>query len=221
MERPHQPKGGETAPPVNSYGSDEPETQAHTEHARVEAARERRRNRLILERLGELGLNPADAEVLIEFDDAMRQAPADGEHFRPTSLEDTRRDLADLLSLRDHPRADAALAAFAADLRKDVGSSYLTTVPPLSITAHQVAGLDRRDALIVAGFEYYLRYKLASAGDSAASLGVERYEQQPAHLTPRIHVVDHRTVDGDESRSAWIDTNQPADELEAAIAETL
>jgi antirestriction protein len=218
MERhPHNPERGEHTPAVNSYGTDDPETQAHIENARVEASRERRRNRLTLERLVELGMNPDDAEVLIEFDHALHETRVEGEHFRSTSLEDTRRDLADLLALRRHPRGDAALAAFAADLRKDIGSARLADATPPSTADYQATGLDRRDALTVADFEYYLRHKLAEAGDPAASLGIERAEQPP-RPTPRVQVVDHHAADGENPRSRWVDADQSTEELEAAIA---
>jgi antirestriction protein len=220
MERhPHQPEGGEhTTPVANSYGTDDPEAQARIEHARVEATRERRRDRLTLERLVELGLHPDNAEVLIEFDHAVREAKTEGEHYRTTSLEDTRRDLADLLALRTHPRGDAALAAFAADLRKDIGNGRLANTVPSSFATYQAAGLDRRDALTVADFEYYLRYKLASAGDPAASLGIEQAER-PSKPAPRVYVIDHRTDNSQEPFGQWIDADQSADLLEAAIAE--
>ncbi|MBB4910533.1 antirestriction protein ArdA [Actinophytocola algeriensis] len=219
MERQtHQPEGGTHTPAVNSYGTDDPEAQAHIEHARVEAARERKRDRLTLERLVELGLNPDDAEVLIEFDHAMNEARTEGEHFRATSLDDTRRDLAELLALRSHPRGDVALADFAADLRKDIGNGRLVNAVPSSIASYQAAGLNRRDALTVADFEYYLRYKLASAGDPAASLGIERAERPPKPA-PRVYVIDHRTDNSQEPTGQWVDVNQAADELEAAIAE--
>ena len=212
MERhPHQPEGGTTTPAVNSYGTDDPETQAHIEHARVEASRERKRDRLTLERLVELGLHPEDAEVLIEFDHAMRETRTEGEHFRATSLED-------LLALRSHPRGDTALADFAADLRKDIGNGRLANTVPSSFASYQAAGLNRRDALTVADFEYYLRYKLASAGDPAASLGIEQAER-PSKPAPRVYVIDHRTDNSQEPTGQWVDANQAADELEAAIAE--
>jgi len=218
MERhPHQPEGGEHHPAVNSYGTDDPAKQAQIERARTDASRERKRDRLTLERLVELGLNPDDAEVLIEFDRATREAGAEGEHFRATSVEDTRRDLAMLLSLRTHPRGEASLIAFAADLRQEIGNGRLAKAVPSSFASYQAAGLNRRDALTVADFEYYLRYKLASAGDPAASLGIEQAERPPKPA-PRVYVIDHRTDNTRESAGQWVDANHAADELEAAIA---
>ncbi|MCU1685427.1 MAG: antirestriction protein ArdA [Amycolatopsis sp.] len=78
MERtPHNPNhGGDNTPEVrsgvNSYGTDDPEQQAHIENARIEASRERRHNRAQLERLVDAGLNPDDAETVVEFDQAER-----------------------------------------------------------------------------------------------------------------------------------------------------
>lgn len=66
MEQP-QPNHGGDRPPVNSYGTDDPEVQARIEQARVEAARERRRDRAELERLVERVVDPDDAEAIIEF----------------------------------------------------------------------------------------------------------------------------------------------------------
>jgi antirestriction protein len=69
-----QPNGGEPhRPEVNSYGTDDPETQAHIENARVDAARERERDRANLERLIELGMTPEDAELFIEFENYITQ----------------------------------------------------------------------------------------------------------------------------------------------------
>jgi antirestriction protein len=72
-QQPHQPNGGEhqrqpERPQANSYGTDDPETQAHIENARVDAARERQRDRERLEQLVGMGMTPDDAETLIEFD---------------------------------------------------------------------------------------------------------------------------------------------------------
>jgi len=70
----HQPDGGEQQPErpaANSYGTDDPETQAHIENARIDAARERQQNRAKLERLIELGMSPDDAEAFIEFEDSV------------------------------------------------------------------------------------------------------------------------------------------------------
>ena len=68
-QQPHQPNGGEHDHSANSYGTDDPETQAHIENARVDAARERKRDRAKLERLIELGMNVEDAQSFIEFED--------------------------------------------------------------------------------------------------------------------------------------------------------
>lgn len=74
MERQPQPSdGGERQrhserPAANSYGTDDPEAQAHIENARVDAARERQRDRERLEQLVGMGMTPDDAEALIEFD---------------------------------------------------------------------------------------------------------------------------------------------------------
>ena len=78
--QPHQPGGGEQhpeRPTANSYGTDDPETQAHIENARVDAARERQQNRTKLERLIELGMTPEDAELFIEFENYVTQRPTD------------------------------------------------------------------------------------------------------------------------------------------------
>jgi antirestriction protein len=79
MERqPQQPEGGEhQRPTANSYGTDDPETQAHIENARVDAARERERDRARLEQLVGLGMTPDDAESVIEFENYVV------DHLRP------------------------------------------------------------------------------------------------------------------------------------------
>ncbi len=79
----HQPRpanGGEHHhQDVNSYGTDDPEAQAHIENARFDAARERQRDRANLERLIELGMTPEDAELFIEFENYVTQRTADAE----------------------------------------------------------------------------------------------------------------------------------------------
>jgi antirestriction protein len=82
MERHQQPNGGEQQrqperPAANSYGTDDPEAQAYIENARVDAARERERNRDRLEQLVHLGMTPDDAESLIEFENYVT------DHLRP------------------------------------------------------------------------------------------------------------------------------------------
>jgi antirestriction protein len=71
-QHPHTP-GGEDHPSVNSYGTDDPERQAHIEQARIDAANERKRNRQQLERLVDLGMAPDDAEAVIEFEASVRE----------------------------------------------------------------------------------------------------------------------------------------------------
>jgi antirestriction protein len=74
MEQQPQPVEGEQQP-VNSYGTDDPSAQARIEAARSAAAEERRRDRARLEHYVEAGLDPDDAETLIDFQHlAHRQA---------------------------------------------------------------------------------------------------------------------------------------------------
>ena len=54
---------------MNSYGTDDPEAQAHIENARIDAARERKQSREKLKRMVELGVNADDAETVVEFQD--------------------------------------------------------------------------------------------------------------------------------------------------------
>jgi antirestriction protein len=63
-----QPHGGTPHPEANSYGTDDPETQAHIENARIDGARERRADRARLEQLVADGLTPDEAEAVIEFE---------------------------------------------------------------------------------------------------------------------------------------------------------
>lgn len=73
MEKPpKKPEGGEHTPAeANSYGTDDPEAQAHIENARIDAARERQRDRAKLERLMDLGMNAEDAQSFIEFEESI------------------------------------------------------------------------------------------------------------------------------------------------------
>ncbi|WP_410623220.1 antirestriction protein ArdA [Amycolatopsis sp. cmx-8-4] len=82
-QQPHNPHGGEQPPEVNSYGTDDPEAQAHIENARVDTARERRRDRTNFEHLIELGMRPEDAETFIEFEHFVQNQMATG-HQWPT-----------------------------------------------------------------------------------------------------------------------------------------
>ncbi|MEV6717247.1 antirestriction protein ArdA [Lentzea sp. NPDC051208] len=52
---------------VNSYGTDDPERQAEIERARADASAERKRNRATLEHLVEGGMDPDEAEAVIEY----------------------------------------------------------------------------------------------------------------------------------------------------------
>ncbi|MEC3979531.1 antirestriction protein ArdA [Amycolatopsis sp. H20-H5] len=81
MERqPHNPdRGGEHQPGANSYGTDDPETQAHIENARVDASRERERNRARLERLLDAGIRPDEAEAVVEFEQTAHDRPRSDE----------------------------------------------------------------------------------------------------------------------------------------------
>lgn len=80
--QPHTAQGGEFQNPwqgVNPYGTDDPAIQASIEQARAEAAAERQRNRAKLESYVDAGLDPDDAEALVEFEQAVTDTtpPAD------------------------------------------------------------------------------------------------------------------------------------------------
>ncbi len=84
MERPTPHNhGGEDRPNkyqgANSYGTDDPETQAHIENARFDSTMERRRNRERLERMVELGIDPDDAETVIEFEGVLPETEPDAQ----------------------------------------------------------------------------------------------------------------------------------------------
>lgn len=76
MEQTPRPTGGDQQPP-NSYGTDDPMRQAEIETARTAAAQERRHERAQLERYVDVGLDPDDAETLIEFQHLARDQQAD------------------------------------------------------------------------------------------------------------------------------------------------
>jgi hypothetical protein len=70
--QPHTPQGGENPyQQANSYGTDDPAIQASIEQARTEAAEERRRNRARLEGYVDAGLDPDEAEALVEFEQSV------------------------------------------------------------------------------------------------------------------------------------------------------
>ena len=91
MENQRQnPEGGERTPAeANSYGTDDPETQAHIENARIDAARDRQQARARLERLIELGLNTEDAQSFIEFEDTITGQRSNREEATPWPQHDT------------------------------------------------------------------------------------------------------------------------------------
>lgn len=75
-ERQPPPQEGEHQPTrqgANSYGTDDRAEQVRIEAARQAASAERRRNRERLARLVDAGLNPEDAQAVIEFEDAEQQ----------------------------------------------------------------------------------------------------------------------------------------------------
>lgn len=71
-EQPPTPPGGDQQPEANSYGTDDPDVQARIEQARIAAREERQRDRARLERYVEAGLDPDDAEKLVEFEHLAR-----------------------------------------------------------------------------------------------------------------------------------------------------
>jgi antirestriction protein len=96
-QHPQPPQGGGDQPPVNSYGTDDPATQGHIENARVDASRERADNREQLGRLAAAGVDPDDAEALIEFDRSRIEvreyySPAPTEAEQAASQEHDRRE---------------------------------------------------------------------------------------------------------------------------------
>jgi antirestriction protein len=81
-----QPHGGTPHPEANSYGTDDPETQAHIENVRIGADRERRADRARLEQLVGDGLTADEAETVIEFEHSQPDATATaaGAEHQPT-----------------------------------------------------------------------------------------------------------------------------------------
>lgn len=67
---PHPPSGENR---VNSYGTDDPAEQARIEAARAAGSTERRRHRERLARLVDAGLNPEDAQSVIEHEDRLQE----------------------------------------------------------------------------------------------------------------------------------------------------
>jgi antirestriction protein len=96
-QRPQSSPGGNDDRLVNSYGTDDPETQAHIENARVEAARERADNREQLGRMAAAGVDRDEAEALIEFECSRIEvreyySPAPTEAEQTASQEHDRRE---------------------------------------------------------------------------------------------------------------------------------
>lgn len=83
MEQP--PHGGDYTA-ANSYGTDDPEIQAHIENARIDGARERHAARARLEQLVDDGLTPDEAEAVVEFERSQADQPpaAAGAETQPT-----------------------------------------------------------------------------------------------------------------------------------------
>jgi hypothetical protein len=108
-QHPHHSNGGEQPSEVNSYGTDDPETQAHIENARIDAARERQRDRIRFEHLMEVGIRPDDAEAAIEFEQYLRQYREANDQLATarSALEDSEP------GPDDDPTRKAAIAAWA------------------------------------------------------------------------------------------------------------
>ncbi|HEX3782717.1 MAG TPA: antirestriction protein ArdA [Pseudonocardiaceae bacterium] len=97
-------RGGEhQRQPANSYGIDDPLIQSNIEQARTDAANERRRNRAQLERYADAGMDPDEAEALVEFE----QSVTDQGTSAPESVFPTEADVEPeegLERLTDHQR---------------------------------------------------------------------------------------------------------------------
>jgi hypothetical protein len=225
MERGHQPElGGERPPEVNSYDTDDPEIQARIEQARSEASDQRRRDRDRWERYIEAGANEEDASSLVEFEGILRAQvgpdrpnieAADG-HEQAT-IEDTRTDLTRMLELTQEPDGPAILADFARYLRQEAGDNA-THMPtqPVAVERYRAIGLSNEDAATLAGFEYFLRGKLSTAGIPPDEASAEHHEVNK-HYQPRIYVVDA----ADQRSGQWVDADQEPDELRTEIANVL
>lgn len=214
-QQPHHQSGGDHPPETNSYGTDDPDVQARIEQARIDASRERRHNRTRLEQLVEQGMQPDDAEALIEFEDSTREQASEGER---TSLEDTRADLAHMLELTQQPGGADVLAEFARSLRQDIGGEAADMPSdPAAVDRYRTAGIGGRSAATLAGFEYYLRTKLGIGNQPTEE---PRGEKAP-HYQPRIYVVDLASRERGIQRGLWIDADRNADELDADIAAML
>lgn len=99
MNHEQHPPGGDQQPDVNSYGTDDPDKQAEIEQARIDASRERTRDRARLEQLVEHGMSPGDAEAVIEFEHAARE-----QHHRHVRTAHTNESAAEATGPETGPR---------------------------------------------------------------------------------------------------------------------
>jgi antirestriction protein len=197
-QHPQPPQGGDEQPAANSYGTDDPETQAHIENARVDASRERTRNREQLGRMAAAGIDPDDAETLIELDRSSIEvreyyspAPAEAEAEQTASPEHDR---------REPPRFYVSdLAAHEAGLVHGRWLDATTPLPEIQeeifamLMASPVPNADRYaidDARGFAGFEVTEHTPLAVV--SRVGKGIERYGTAYAAWTK---VIDARDLD--------------------------
>lgn len=164
---PTSPNGGERSE-VNSYGTDNPEVQARIEQARREASEQRRRNRARLEQLVEEGMNPDDAEALIEFEHSVH------------------------------------------DQREQTAQTAHATESAVIVPDQQVLDDD-----------HCCRFCGAHFSEPCAPECPRNREETAPHYQPRIYVATPASNERDAEPGHWIDANQTAGELKAAIAGTL
>lgn len=150
MERPHQLNGGEQQPEVSNGRPD------------MESARRKQ---------------IPDEQSVLDEDHRCRHC---GAHFsepcapdcpreaanrdaeRELAHADVASELAELITLTEQPDKLPTLVEFAQYLRADVGPG--ATPPRYDLEAvkrYQLPGIDPEDAVLLAGFEYFLREKLA------------------------------------------------------------
>ncbi|MCG8914897.1 antirestriction protein ArdA [Actinokineospora sp. PR83] len=155
MEQQHPYQGGENPYfGVNSYGTDDPVRQAEIEQARMAASRERREARARLERYVAVGVDPDDAETLIEFQDMAsdREPEQSAESVSEPVTDEQRIHHGITDALRDNRPIDHATArAIAAQLHGGQESPLYALVSSGALVEGLAEELDtwRRDDTLV------------------------------------------------------------------------
>jgi antirestriction protein len=129
---------------------------------------------------------------------------------------DAATELAELIELTEQPDRLPTLVEFAHHLRAGVGPGAMPLQYNLTaVKRYQLPGISHEDAILLAGFEYFLREKISHTEREIEQAAFERPTAPQYH--PRIYVADLASHNQGIQHGLWIDADQEAEGLQADI----